>query len=185
MLLNRPHQLLGCVVLGLGLLLAGCGFQLRGVGTDMVNLQELRIESPDNYSELHLGVAQALEDNGVRITTSAPFRLQLLSEQRERVAVSYTSRSAPAEYELTNNLRFQISDTRGRALVGPETLTARRVFVSDRDNITGSNEEEALLQVEMRHDLIRQMLFRLASLSESELSARALALDQQASPSAP
>lgn len=185
MFLNRPHQLLGCAVLGLSLLLSGCGFQLRGMSTDMVNLQELRIESRDTFSELHQGVQQALEDNGVRITSSAPYRLQLLSEDRQRVAVSYTSRSAPAEYELTNNLRFQISDTQGRALVGPETLTARRVFVTDRDNITGSNEEEALLQTELRRDLIRQMLFRLSSLSESELAARALAREQQVSPSAP
>lgn len=185
MFLNRPHQLLGCAVLGLSLLLSGCGFQLRGMGTDMVNLQELRIESPDHYSELHQGVEQALEDNGVRITSGAPYRLQLLGEDRQRVAVSYTSRSAPAEYELTNNLRFQISDTQGRALVGPETLTARRIFVTDRDNITGSNEEEALLQTELRRDLIRQMLFRLSSLSESELAARAQAREQQASPSAP
>lgn len=185
MFLNRPHQLLGCAVLGLSLLLSGCGFQLRGMGTDRVNLQELQVESPDSYSELHQGVTQALEDNGVRITRGAPYRLQLLSEERQRVAVSYTSRSAPAEYELTNNLNFQISDTRGRALVGPETLTARRVFVTDRDNITGSNEEEAQLQMELRRDLIRQMLFRLSSLSESELAARARVLEQQANPTAP
>lgn len=185
MFLNRPHQLLGCAVLGLSLLLAGCGFQLRGMGTDMVNLEELRIDSYDSYSELHQGLEQALEDNGVRITSGAPYRLRLLGEDRERVAVSYTSRSAPAEYELTNQLRFQITDTLNRPLVGPETVTARRVFVTDRDNITGSNEEEALLQVEMRRDLIRQMLFRLSSLSESELAARAQALDQQASPATP
>lgn len=185
MFLNRPHQLLGCAVLGLSLLLSGCGFQLRGMGTDMVTLKELRVESRDNYSELHQGLEQALEDNGVNITASAPYRLQLLDEQRQRIAVSYTSRSAPAEYELTNNLRFQVSDTEGRALVGPETITARRIFVSNRDNITGSNEEEALLQVEMRRDLVRQMLFRLASLSEGELAARSRALEQQATPPAP
>ncbi|WP_178091481.1 LPS assembly lipoprotein LptE [Halopseudomonas laoshanensis] len=183
--LIRPHQLLGCAVLGLSLLLSGCGFQLRGLGTDMVNLQELRIESRDQYSELHQGVKQALEDNGVSITTSAPFRLQLLAEERDRVAVSYTSRSAPAEYELTNRLLFQVSDSQGRPLVGPETLTARRVFVTDRDNITGSNQEEELLRQELRQDLIRQMLFRLSSLSESELSARAQALEQQATPATP
>lgn len=185
MFLNRPHQLLGCVVLGLSLLLSGCGFQLRGMGTGTVNLQELQLESRNNFSELHQGLEQALEDNGVRVTANAPFSLQLLAEETERVAVSYTSRSAPAEYELTNHLLFQISDSQGRALVGPETLTARRIFVTDRDNITGSNEEQALLQVEMRRDLIRQVLFRLSSLSESELTARAQALDQQASPAAP
>ena len=53
------------------------------------------------------------------------------------------------------------------------------VIVNDTDNLTGTSEEEDLLRREMRDDLTRQLLFRLSSLSESELSAREEALDRE------
>lgn len=182
MLLNRPHQLLGCAVLGFSLFLSGCGFQLRGTGVDSVTLEELRVSATNSYGETYQEVLEALEIDGVRVTNGAPFHLQLLDERQERLAVSYTSRATPAEIELTSRLTFQISDTEGRPLVGPETLMTQRVFVNDKDNLIGTSEEEDLLNREMRQDLTRQLLFRLSSLSESQLAAREQALDDRQTP---
>lgn len=180
MSLNYSRQLLGTSVIALSLLLSACGFQLRGTGVDNVQLEELRLSARNSYGQTYMQVREALEIDGVRLSDSASYHLQLLDESQSRDVVSYTSRATPAELELTSRLTFQVSDKRGRALIGPETLSAQRVFVNDKDNIIGSSEEEQLLQREMRRDLTRQMLFRLSSLSESELASREQALDQQA-----
>jgi LPS-assembly lipoprotein len=179
MLLNNPRQFIGCLMIGFSLVLSGCGFHLRGTGVDNVELDELQLSARNSYGQLYRDIRQALIVDGVEITNTAPFHLQLLDEQENKTAVTYTSRATPAEFELETSLTFQISDVSDRPLVGPVTLTTQRIFVNDADNLTGTSEEEALLRKEMHGDLTRQLLFRLSSLSESELSARGQALDRQ------
>ncbi len=182
MSLTTPRLLLGCAILGATLLASGCGFQLRGTGVDHVDLNELDVTAHNRYGQTYQQVLEALEIDGVNVTPSAPYQLQLLNEAQSRRAVSYTSRATPAEYELTSDLTFQIADRQGRPLIGPETLNTRRTYVNDKDNIIGTTEEEALLRNEMRGDLTRQLLFRLSSLTETELSAREQTLDQEQTP---
>ncbi|QJD58926.1 hypothetical protein HG264_08390 [Pseudomonas sp. gcc21] len=180
MLLKRPRHLLTCAMLAAGVLLSGCGFHLRGTGVDSVTLDELRFSAPDEHSPTYRQLLAALQSDGVRITDAADYHLRLISDRHERVALSYTSRISAAEYEIRQHLTFQINDSEGRPLIGPETLTARRVYVNDRDNIVGTAEEEDLLREEMRRDMTRQVLFRLSSLTERDLAARERALDQLA-----
>lgn len=180
MLLKRPRHLLSCAMLATGVLLSGCGFHLRGTGVDSVTLEEIRFTAPDEHSPTYRQLHAALETDGVRITDAADYHLQLLSDRHERVALSFTSRVSAAEYEIRQHLTFQINDSEGRPLIGPETLTTQRVYVNDRNNIVGTAEEEELLREEMRRDMTRQVLFRLSSLTERDLAARERALDQQA-----
>lgn len=180
--LQRPRQLLSCAVLGASLLLSACGFHLRGTGVDDIALKELHVSARDNNGPTHQSVMEALRINGVTVSSAAPYHLQLLEEQQLRRALNYVSRSrsTPAEYALRHQLVYQISNSAGQALIGPETLTAERNYVRDRDNVTGSREEEVLLQREMRNDLTRQLMFRLARLSPSDLAARQQALERLA-----
>lgn len=180
MRLNRPGYLLSCALLGASLLLSGCGFHLRGTGVDSVKLQQLNVSARNSYGPTYQGVLEALQVNGVDVRSTAPYHLQLLDEKTTQRAVTYTYRSTPAEYELTSQLTFQISDQQGRPLVGPETLEVQRVFVNDKDNLIGTSEEQQLLRREMRDDLTRQLMFRLSSISANDLARRQQALDQQA-----
>lgn len=179
MSLTTPRLLLSCAVLGATLLASGCGFHLRGTGVDSVELTQLDVTTQERNSATYQQVLEALKLDGVRIAPTAAYRLELLDEALERRAVSYTGSSSSAEYELTNSLNYQIVDRQGRTLMGPETLSTRRTFVNDKDNIVGANEEEELLRREMREDLTRQLLFRLSSIGEGDLSSRESRLDQQ------
>ena len=180
MRLQRPRHLLSCTILGASLLLSACGFHLRGSGVDSIKLDELHVSAQDRHSQTHRQVVDALENSGVTVRSSAPYHLQLLDEPRQRRAVSHSRGSTSAEYELSHHLSYQISNTAGQALIGPETLSTFRAYVSDRDNLVGSSEEEALLQREMRQDLTRQLILRLSRLSAEDLAARERALERPA-----
>lgn len=179
MSLTTPRLLLSCAVLGATLLASGCGFHLRGTGVDRIELSQLDVTAQKRNSATYQQVIESLKLDGVQVAPTAAYRLELLDESLERRAVSYTNSSSSAEYELTSNLRYQIVDREGRALIGPETVSTRRTFVNDKDNIIGTTEEEELLRREMRQDLTRQLLFRLSSISEGDLSSRESRLDQQ------
>lgn len=179
MRLQQTRYLLSCTLLGASLLLSACGFQLRGAGIDNgMSLDALHVSAQNNHSPTRQQVLDALRSNGVSVRGSAPYHLQLLAEPQYRRAVSSGSRSAPAEYELRQELVFQITNSAGQPLVGPETLSAQRAYVSDRDNLVGSSEEEALLQREMRQDLTRQLMFRLSRINPGDLAERERVLGQ-------
>lgn len=178
MRLQRSRHLLSYAVLGVSLLLSACGFQLRGTGTDDIKLNELQVSTWDSHSPAHQQILDALRNSGVAVRSSAPYHLQLLDESKFRSGGGYGRRSTPTEYELTHQLKYQISNSAGQALIGPETLSTYRAYVSDQDNLVGSSEEEALLQREMYQDLTRQLMLRLSRLSADDLAARERALEQ-------
>lgn len=172
MRLQQSRHLLSCTLLAASLLLSACGFQLRGTGVDNMSLDALHVSAQDTHSPIRQQVLDALRSSGVAVRSSAPYQLQLLNESQFRRAVSSGSRSAPAEYELRRELVFQITNRAGQPLLGPETLTAQRAYVGDRDNLVASSEEEAMLQQEMRQDLTRQLMFRLSRISADDLAER-------------
>lgn len=170
--LQPSRYLLSCAVLGAGLLLSACGFQLRGTGVDSIRLDALHVSTEDQHSPVRQQLVQSLHNSGVSVSAGAPYVLQLLNEQSSRRALSYARRSIPSEYELTQQLSYQISNRAGQPLHGPETLTTRRIYVADQDNLLASSEEEAQLQREMRQDLVRQLMLRLSNISAADLAAR-------------
>ena len=180
MRLQQSRHFLGCALIGASLLLSACGFQLRGTGGASIGLDALHVSAQDSHSPTRQQLVETLRSSGVAVNDSARYQLQLLAEPVQRRAVSYARRSTPAEYELTRSLVFQIADREGRPLIGPETLTVRRAYAADRDNLVASGEEEALLQREMGEDLVRQLMFRLSGISSSDLANREQAIERPA-----
>lgn len=181
MRLQQSRHFLGCALIGVSLLLSACGFQLRGSGGAAgIGLDALHVSAQDAHSPTRQQLVETLQSRGVVVNSSARYQLQLLAEPVQRRAVSHASRSTPAEYELTRSLVFQIADRDGRPLIGPETLTTRRAYAADRDNLVASSEEEVQLQQEMGQDLVRQLMLRLSSMSSSDLANRERAIGHPA-----
>lgn len=178
MRLQQSRHLLSCALLGASLLLSACGFQLRGTGVDSFHINELQVSALDSHSQTQPLLLDALRNNGVTVRNSAPYHLQLLGEPVYRRALNSSGRASSAEYNLQQQLVYQITDAAGRPLIGPETLSTQRAYVSDRDNLVGSSEEEALLRREMRQELTRQLILRLSHINADDLAERERALGQ-------
>jgi len=69
------------VVLGLTLLLSACGFQLRGTGDVEFGLKEIDLQARNSYGETVQQLESLLQSNGVRVTPSAKYSLNLAREQ--------------------------------------------------------------------------------------------------------
>ena len=138
--------------------LAGCGFKLRG--WDL----ESSVESIHVAAKPRIGLAvplrRALRGAGVRIEarpSDAAMVVELLEERRERRTVAVTGSARAAEYEVAISVRFAIRSG-GRAWREPQWLDASRVFAVDRDNITGTAGEQALIEGELVNDLVQQII---------------------------
>lgn len=169
------------LLVALVMLLAGCGFHLRGAQTLDETLAVVAVRDIGKSAqgrktgsttwyggerdELRRVVAQALTDSGATVTDEAPLVIELLGEEVKRRTAAIGISANAAEYQLDYLLRYRVV-TAGNSVLIPETQIERdRTYRYDEKSPMGSAEEEALLRREMRRTAARQLATQYRRLS--------------------
>jgi LPS-assembly lipoprotein len=150
------------------LLLAGCGFQLRGVGT-VADLEPLYVTATRETATFDV-LVRNLARAGVTVLgqpAAGAWRLILLEDRTDERVATVTERGLAAEIELTVQLRYQLEDDSGRLLIAPQQVSVARVFRQDPDRLAGSSRERDLLLAEMHRELAQQIVRILNATSQS------------------
>ncbi len=154
-------------------LAAGCGFQLRTwdwAGMDL----SIHVRA-DAASALAAPLRRALSQAGATVsakTADADIVIRLLNERRTRRIASVVAGTRAAEYELVAGVQYAIHAGKAE-LVAPRWAEASRVFSIDRTSLTGSSEEQALIEDELRADLLQHVLRSLNAAVAARLAADA------------
>ena len=145
------------------LLLTGCGFHLRGTGNAQLALSVIHVTSNDAYGEMQQALERALTEAGVKLVPAdkAAYSVHLLTERRTRRSVATTSDVQVAEYGLKMEVSFELTDAAGKQVIAPTTVTSQRIYRFDNSSLVGSDEEENLLNKEMRRDIASQIIRRI------------------------
>ena len=150
------------------LLLAACGFRLRGVPD--CAFRSLYIAAPPT-SPLARELRRTLQGAGgaLQIITDpakmaeAEAIMDLLSEQQERSVVGLNASGQVRELQLRLRIRFKLRTPAGAELI-PNTELLQQRDISYNETIALAKEaEEALLYRTMQTDLVQQLLRRLAA----------------------
>jgi len=152
----------------LALLLAGCGFQLRG--DPQVGFRKLFISSAGG-SAVVADMKRALAAGPTRIVATpaeAEAHLRILQEEREKTVSTITGSGRVYEYQLTLRVRYELVLTgREEPLIPPTLLQARRLISYSETAPTAKEAEEGLLFKDMQLDLGRQILRQVAAAARS------------------
>ncbi len=143
----------------LTVVVAGCGFHLRNYSLD-ANLESFYVDSASQHflaDELRQGLRLAGATEAAT-AMEAELVVELMDQRRLRRSVSTTGSARAAEYEIELGVRFRLNNGAGEALTEPQWITRERVFRVDRDNIVGNNEEQVLIEREMRADLVQSVV---------------------------
>lgn len=156
-----------CLVLALVLLASGCGFKLRSWELDS-SVKAVFIAAADSAtaagSDLGGELRAAFAQSGVTVASArseADLIVTLLDERRDRRSISVTGAARAAEYELSRSVEYavaQVADSELQTVIEPRWIRVQRVFRVDRNNIVGSNEEQALVERELKSDIIQQVI---------------------------
>ncbi|MGH8667789.1 MAG: LPS assembly lipoprotein LptE [Burkholderiales bacterium] len=144
-------------------LLAGCGFRLRG--TADVPFQTLYIPNALTGIALDLkrNIQAATDAKVVDDPKGAEAILQLSHETRQKEILSLTAAGRVREYRLRYNVGFRVHDGKGKDYVPQSSLELTR-DVSFNDSLVLAKEaEEQLLFRDMQNDMVQQILRRLAA----------------------
>ena len=155
------------VIIFMLMVIASCGFHLRGTAIIPDNLKVIYIQGIDTNKGLGRELKDSLVVNGVTVVNDYQKDsaiLTILENKVERRVLSVGSDAKVNEYELFGFVEFKVSDAEGQTLSEQQRVEARRSFQFDQSQVLGSIEEGGLLRQQLDQQLVQSILRRLAAI---------------------
>ena len=151
------------LVLALLLLLAGCGFRLRG--TAEVPFETLYLPNSDSGIALDLRryVQAGTRARVVDDAKGAEAILTFTEETREKNILSLTGAGRVSEFQLRYRVGFRVHDGKGGDYVPLTSIALTRDITFSDTDVLAKEAEEQLLFRDMQSDMVQQIMRRLAA----------------------
>jgi len=158
---RRRTGLVALFGVAFAMLVAGCGFHLRGDVT--YAFTTLYVNSPTS-TPLAGELRRALEGGGTTIAAKAADAeaiLDISGVADDKQVLSLTGGGRVREYQLTKRVTFALHDANGKDWVPAAEIVVRRAYSFNESEVLAREHEEARLLREMQTDVVRQILRRL------------------------
>lgn len=144
--------------------MAGCGFQLRGAYS--FPYESIFVSGPD-YSLVVASLKRAIRGSGSARLAEKPEDAQAIflpiSEAKEPIILSLSGSGRVREKRLRYHYGYRIVDAKGRDLVLPGMVELTRDLTYADSDVLAKTQEEDLLWRDMESDLVQQLMRRLAA----------------------
>jgi LPS-assembly lipoprotein len=145
------------------LLLAACGFHLRGTA----NLPFETLYLPGATGGIALELKRNIQSGSTTLVVddaqSAQAQLQFTEETRTKEILSLNAAGRVREYRLIYRVGFRVGDAKGNEFLPPSTVVLTRDVTYDDAVALAKETEEQLLFRDMQADMVQQILRRLTS----------------------
>ncbi|PCJ32328.1 MAG: hypothetical protein COA90_03500 [Gammaproteobacteria bacterium] len=155
------------LVLVLMLVIAGCGFHLRGTATLPDSLKTMYVQGINMQRGFGLELKHTLKSNDINVLSAYQKEaavLTILSNKFERRVLSVGSDAKVSEYQLHGTVTIKLTDGEHNVLIASDTLEAQRDYQFDKNQVLASDQEQALLRKELEQQLVQSILRRLSVL---------------------
>lgn len=145
------------------LLLAACGFHLRGQAG--MPFGTLYLDAANPNTAFIADLRHSLEANKVRLVSSAEQAdvvLNIVSEIPEKQILTLGGSGRVTEFQLRYRVSLRAYDLKQRDWIPAEEITMRRDYFYDDTKILAKEAEESLLYQSMRSDMVQQIVRRLS-----------------------
>ncbi|MFA6971139.1 MAG: LPS assembly lipoprotein LptE [Gallionella sp.] len=150
-------------ILALTMLLAACGFHLRGEAR--MPFSTLYIEAANPGSLMISELRRSLEANHVKLAKTAEKAevvLNIASDLPEKQILTLGGSGRVSEFQLRYRVSLRAYDNERREWLPSDELLLSRDFSYDDAQILAKESEEALLYQSMRSDMVQQIMRRLS-----------------------
>ncbi|MBL8516125.1 MAG: hypothetical protein JNM76_04055 [Betaproteobacteria bacterium] len=143
------------------LLVASCGFQLRGDIT--VPFKDLYISAPTNSPiGADLKKKLAAQTPMAADAGKADGRITISEEARDKIILSLSGAGRVREYQLKLRVAYNVTDGKGAVLIPRTEMNLTRIMSYDDAFVLAKAQEEVLLYKDMENDVVQQILRRVA-----------------------
>jgi len=148
------------------LLMAGCGFHLRGQTALPPQLKHIAVVSQDQNSAFKNELVNTLRHLDLNVETiehRAPYTLHILSEYLSQAASAVSASTQTRQYTLYYTVNFELTDQKGKVIIPQSALSTSRVLTLNMNQILSSNSEALTLQKEMQQEIMMKLMNRLTA----------------------
>ena len=157
----------------LSLLLAGCGFQLRGTADlPFETLYLPPASTPGIALDLKRNVQSGTHTTVVDDPKKAEAVLEFSQEARDRQILALSASGRVREYQLRYRVSFRVHDGKGSEFVPASTLQLTRDITYADSDVLSKATEEGLLYRDMQSDMVQQIMRRLAAAQRPKPAAQ-------------
>jgi LPS-assembly lipoprotein len=150
----------------LTIMLAACGFQIRG----MADLAFKKLYMQSNAPSITRDLTMALETNGVELVKTAEtadLLLEVMNETSERRILSLSGTGVVREFELHYQINFRTRAPANTTWSPVQSVQSRRDLSYNDGSLLGKADEELMLYNDMRKDAVRELIRRLTAVRPS------------------
>lgn len=160
-------------ILMISLLIANCGFHLRGNQDLSAVLPEVQVQGVSKHSELGRELTRALISANVNVLDESEVLISITKDSFSRRVLSLDSLGRANQYELSYQLAFSLvkklntkdnnSDKKDRLvdLIATQNISEKREYLFDANLILAKTDEEERLNNDMRQAALLQLVRRL------------------------
>jgi LPS-assembly lipoprotein len=151
------------VLLTAALLLAGCGFHLRGEAAMPFETLYLDAANPDTAFVKEL--RRSLEANKVKLLDTAKRAdvvLNIVSEIPDKQILTLDASGRVNEFQLFYRVSLRAYDQQHDDLIPAEEIVMRSDFPYDDNHVIAMETQESLLYQNMRTNMVQQIVRRLS-----------------------
>jgi len=144
------------------LLIAGCGFQLRGAAN--LPFDTLYVQAPVGSQfaqQFRRVVAAGSATKIVDDPKSAAATLVLVQELREKSILSLSGAGRVSEFQLRYKMSYRLLDKNAAETIPASEIVLTRDFSFNDQQTLSKESEEALLFRDMQNDAVQQLVRRL------------------------
>ena len=153
------------------MLLAGCGFQLRGSASLPFDTVYVQAPSTSQFAvQLKRAIASGSNARVVEKPGGAAATLVIVTELREKSILSLSGAGRVREFQLRYRVSYRMLDREARETVPLTEIALNRDFSFNDQDTLSKESEESLLYRDMQNDAVRQLVRRLQTVKPAVAS---------------
>ena len=148
------------------LLLAGCGFQMRGTASVPPEMASTYVEATDRHSLFYRELRAGLQSAGVELVdhpADASSVFSIVTDDTGQRVLSVSARNVPTEFEVFYSVSYRIIAGE-RTLMPLRNQTLTIDYTWDETQVLGKEKEEQVLRESLVDDLVRVIMIQLSSI---------------------
>lgn len=148
-------------ILVLTLMLAACGFQLRGEANLPAALRRVHVQIADQFSPLKRDLEAALARAGAQVADKSGDGVAEITLTQVSLAPVVRSVGATAfvnEFSMIYHVELAIADGDGKNLLPLQVIEHSREFTFDQSQAIGTNVEQDEIKKEMERDMVQTVM---------------------------
>ncbi len=164
---SRPLRLL---LLPCVLLLAACGFQLRGEAKLPESLRQLRLDMADTGPRIRRELEAALQRAGVTLMPGEAVHTAVLRvpvNQAFSEALTISEQARVREFAVRHRVEFEIIGGNGEVILPRQVVLLERDFVFDERDALGVAGQEEALRRDLEREMVRAIMRRIEAAGDA------------------